>query len=93
DLLADPAQLGGFEALLGLEADKPLECVGEVEESRAAMRLLSENQQWRETAVVAALAEDPRVRDLPASVVQSVLSPSRPHALPDPYRRFADALG
>ncbi len=32
DLLADPAQLGGFEALLGLEADKPLECVGEVEE-------------------------------------------------------------
>lgn len=93
DLLADPAQLGGFEALLGLEANKPLECVGEVEELRAAMRLISGNEQWRGTAVVAALAEDPRVRDLPASVVHSVLSPSGPHALPDPYRRFADALG
>ncbi|MGA3183527.1 MAG: hypothetical protein ABSE52_02875 [Candidatus Dormibacteria bacterium] len=93
DLLGDPAQLPGFAALLGIEADKPLECVGEVEESRVAMRLLSTSAEWRDAAVVRVLGADPRIAELPPSTVDAVLAPSPEHALPAAYGRFADALG
>jgi hypothetical protein len=39
NLLLDPALVVTYRQLLGIEGDKPLECVGEVKESRAAMRL------------------------------------------------------
>ncbi|MGD1054381.1 MAG: endonuclease domain-containing protein [Candidatus Dormibacteria bacterium] len=93
DLLGDPAQLPGFAALLGIEADKPLECVGEVEESRVAMRLLSASAEWRDAAVVRGLGADPRVAELTESTVEAVLAASLEHALPPAYGRFADALG
>lgn len=38
-LLLDPALEPTYRQLLGIEGDKPLECVGDVKESRAAMRL------------------------------------------------------
>jgi hypothetical protein len=93
DLLGDPTQLSGFAALLGIEADKPLECVGEVEESRVAMRLLAASEGWRDAAVVRALGADPRVAGLSQEAVDAVLAPAREHALPAAYREFADALG
>jgi hypothetical protein len=92
DLLGEPSQVPGFAALLGMEADKPLECVGEIEEARVAMRLLLDRPGWREAAVVHALGDDPRVRGLRRDDIDRVLAPSPPHALPDAYRRFADAL-
>ena len=93
DLLGDPTQLPGFAALLGIEADKPLECVGEVEESRVAMRLLAASEGWRDAAVVRALGADPRVAGLSQEAVDAVLAPAREHALPAAYMEFADALG
>lgn len=39
NLLLDNKLQGLYENLLGISGDKPLECVGEVKESRAAMRL------------------------------------------------------
>lgn len=39
NLLLDPELESMYRLLLGIEGDKPLECVGEVKESRAAMRL------------------------------------------------------
>jgi hypothetical protein len=39
NLLLDPALQSTYEQLLGIAGDKPLECVGEIKESRAAMRL------------------------------------------------------
>lgn len=39
NLLLDPALEPLYRQLLGIEGDKPLECVGEIKESRAAMRL------------------------------------------------------
>ncbi len=42
NLLQDPALVPTYRQLLGIEGDKPLECVGEVKESRAAMRLASQ---------------------------------------------------
>ncbi len=38
NLLLDPSLEATYRQLLGIEGDKPLECVGEVKESRAAMR-------------------------------------------------------
>jgi len=93
DLLGDATQLTGFAALLGIEADKPLECVGEVEESRVAMRLLRASEGWRDAAVVRALGADPRVSGLSQAAIDAVLAPAHEHALPAAYGRFADALG
>jgi UDP-N-acetyl-alpha-D-muramoyl-L-alanyl-L-glutamate epimerase len=39
NLLLDPDLKHTYRELLGIEGDKPLECVGEIKESRAAMRL------------------------------------------------------
>lgn len=39
NLLLDESLQNTYRQLLGIEGDKPLECVGEVRESRAAMRL------------------------------------------------------
>lgn len=52
NLLDDPAQAGGFDALLEFQDHKPFECVGEGKESRAAMALLGERPEWREDALV-----------------------------------------
>jgi hypothetical protein len=39
NLLLDPALEPTYMKLLGIEGDKPLDCVGDIKESRAAMRL------------------------------------------------------
>ena len=39
NLLLDPALEPTYKQLLGIEGDKPLECVGEIKEARAAMNL------------------------------------------------------
>ena len=53
NLLDDPGQIGGFDALLEYQDHKPFECVGEGQESRAAMAALGERPEWREDALVA----------------------------------------
>jgi hypothetical protein len=39
NLLQEPSLVATYNQLLGIAGDKPLECVGEIKESRAAMRL------------------------------------------------------
>lgn len=48
NLLLDPGLEATYRQLLGIEGDKPLDCVGEIKESRAAMRLAQ--QQYPELA-------------------------------------------
>ncbi len=43
NLLLDPTLIITYENLIGLSGDKPLDCVGEVKESRAAMQLAKQN--------------------------------------------------
>ncbi len=57
DLLDDLGQLAGFAELMATGGPKPFECVGEEEESIAALRLLAADPRWREHAVVRALAD------------------------------------
>jgi UDP-N-acetyl-alpha-D-muramoyl-L-alanyl-L-glutamate epimerase len=52
NLLDDPAQTAGYDALLEYQDHKPFECVGEGRESRAAMALLASRPEWREDAIV-----------------------------------------
>ncbi|MCB1537720.1 MAG: endonuclease domain-containing protein [Rhodospirillales bacterium] len=56
NMLDDMAQAEGFAELCGVAAFKPFECVGEVEESAAALAHLAQMPEWRDDAVVAALA-------------------------------------
>ena len=52
NLLDDPTQVGGYDALLEFRDHKPFECVGEGRESRAAMAALAARPEWREDALV-----------------------------------------
>jgi hypothetical protein len=52
NLLDDPGQAAGYDALLEFQDHKPFECVGEGRESRAAMATLAQRPDWREDAVV-----------------------------------------
>lgn len=60
NLLDDPAQIPGYDALLEYQDHKPFECVGEGIESRAAMAALGERAEWREDAVVKRFTEQIR---------------------------------
>ena len=53
NLLDDANQIGGFDALLEYQDHKPFECVGEGQESRAAMAALGDRPEWREDVIVA----------------------------------------
>ncbi|TNJ33665.1 UDP-N-acetyl-alpha-D-muramoyl-L-alanyl-L-glutamate epimerase [Arenimonas terrae] len=52
NLLDEPEQAPGFDALLEYRDHKPFECVGEGRESRAALDALADSPAWREDALV-----------------------------------------
>jgi hypothetical protein len=56
DLLDEESQFEGFALLTATGGHKPFECVGEEQESLAAMRLLIEDQRWSSHSVVRRLA-------------------------------------
>ena len=58
NLLDDPAQVAGYDALLEFRDHKPFECVGEGRESRAAMAALAARPEWREDALVRRFARE-----------------------------------
>ncbi|MDQ3039411.1 MAG: endonuclease domain-containing protein [Pseudomonadota bacterium] len=58
NLLDDPAQIAGFDALLEYQDHKPFECVGEGRESRAAMAALTSRAEWRGDALVERFARE-----------------------------------
>jgi hypothetical protein len=60
NLLDDPAQTAGYDALLEFQDHKPFECVGEGRESRAAMAALAERPEWREDDIVERFAREIR---------------------------------
>jgi UDP-N-acetyl-alpha-D-muramoyl-L-alanyl-L-glutamate epimerase len=60
NLLDDPAQTAGYDALLEFQDHKPFECVGEGRESRAAMNALAARPEWREDALVERFAREIR---------------------------------
>ncbi|GAB3154458.1 UDP-N-acetyl-alpha-D-muramoyl-L-alanyl-L-glutamat e epimerase [Micromonospora sonneratiae] len=88
DLLADPAQVPGYLELLGIDAHKPFECVGEVEESLVALGLLAEQEQWRDAPVVRALVAAVPPEAWATASRSDVFTPSGPHYIPPTYSRI-----
>lgn len=84
NLLDDASQTGGFDALLEYRDHKPFECVGEGQESRAAMGALAQRPEWREDAIVERFAREilPQLDHVPD--VAPLLVPSEEHGIPDP---------
>ena len=80
NLLLDPALELTYRQLLGIEGDKPLECIGEIKESRVAMRLAQEIY--------------PELKkyqfDLPADYDFRVLSP---HSMPEEIAKILFSAG
>jgi UDP-N-acetyl-alpha-D-muramoyl-L-alanyl-L-glutamate epimerase len=83
DLLDEERQFEGFALLTATGGHKPFECVGEEQESLAAMRLLAEDERWREHRVVRRLAAEVLPR-FPAQAgdPDAVLALSDEHAVP-----------
>ena len=84
NLLDEPAQIPGFDALLEYQDHKPFECVGEGRESRAALAALAQSPSWREDAIVRRFADEilPQLdaSDLP---IAPLLVPVEEHAIPE----------
>jgi hypothetical protein len=89
DLFADPAQVPGYLELLGIDAHKPFECVGEVEESLVALSMLDDD-----APVLVALRAAVPAAGWAAASRADVLTPSGPTFVPPAYAKaLADALG
>ena len=89
----DLSQYEGFALLTATGGHKPFECVGEEEESLAAIRLLAADPAWKDRPVVARLIDevllpaDPGRGD-PAAAFALADAP----ALPEEIRKEVDAL-
>jgi hypothetical protein len=90
-LLDDAAQVDGFAELLGLRGHKPFECVGEIEEARVALVLLSERPAWRDRAVVEALAPLVIGGGVGADDVARVFARAEEHFIPARHLSALDA--
>lgn len=62
NMLDDKTQQKGFAELCGLEAFKPFECVGEVEESALLMEKLFQSPAWKEFCIVSTLGAELAMR-------------------------------
>ena len=58
DLLDEQHQFDGFALLTATGGHKPFECVGEEQESLAAIRLLAQDPRWADHLVVRRLVEE-----------------------------------
>lgn len=79
NLLDDPGQEMGYRALCGLGHDKPFECVGTLEESRAAMAHIASHADWARCCIPARLA-----RELPpgGASLEELQTVEGPHCIP-----------
>jgi len=83
NLLDDPAQAAGYDALLEFQDHKPFECVGEGRESRAAMAALAERPEWKEDALVARFIRQIRPQLIDSQLdIQSMLALDAEHGVP-----------
>jgi UDP-N-acetyl-alpha-D-muramoyl-L-alanyl-L-glutamate epimerase len=83
DLLEDDSQFSGFALLTATGGHKPFECVGEQQESLAAIRLLARDPRWSGHSVVRRLVADVLPQHpADAGDPDAVFALSDEHALP-----------
>jgi len=82
--LQQPANLERFRALLGLgDGVKPFECVGDVDECRAATLLAVQRPDRAGTELLARLRAE--LAEATPADLASLLEPRGPHRIPDRY--------
>ena len=89
DLLNSPEQLEGFRTLLALNGPKPLDCVGEVNESRFALSLVARRPEWSGHFVVRALQEE--LPGISQNGDQEFLQPHGEELMPERYSLLLNA--
>ena len=93
DMFSDETQLQGYRALLGLDAHKPFECVGEEAECSVAMSIVSRQEHWASTPIVRALREEIPSLDVGDPIMEAeVMGESEAEALTGQYERARHAL-
>src|ERR1700683_1126836 len=93
DLLEDEGQFEGFALLTATGGHKPFECVGEEQESLAAIRLLAADPRWREHRVVRRLVAEVLPEHSPdAGDPERILALGDDHAVPLALMRSVRAL-
>lgn len=93
NLLNDPQQIPGFDALLEFGSPKPFECVGEAREARAAFSALSDHPHWHNDALVARFTQE-IAPQLPRQDQQlaPLLALSTRHQIPSPVWQRVHAI-
>lgn len=93
DLLDDDSQFEGFALLTATGGSKPFECVGEEQESLAAIRMLVGDGRWRDHRVVRRLADEvvPRFPES-AGRPDDVLALSDDHHVPADLLPYVHAV-
>ncbi len=87
-LFADASLIPLFKELLGLEGNKPFECVGTPEETKAALYLVHKAKSHSGTAVIDMFEKEilPSIKD-PEALVKECLTPSKDHAIPGEFTK------
>jgi UDP-N-acetyl-alpha-D-muramoyl-L-alanyl-L-glutamate epimerase len=84
DLLDEERQFDGFALLTATGGDKPFECVGEEQESLAAIRMLADDPRWRDHRVVRRLVAEVLPRHPPETwSPAAALALSDDHSVPE----------
>lgn len=92
-MLDEPEQYEGFALLTATGGHKPFECVGEEEESLAAIRLIAEDPAWKDRAVVRRLIEEVVANADPGTGdPEKSFALAEAPAVPPEIRRQVDAL-
>ena len=84
DLLDEGGQFEGFALLTATGGPKPFECVGEEQESLAAIHMLAQDPRWRDHRVVRRLAAEVLPLHPDVERVDELLALSDDHAVPEP---------
>jgi hypothetical protein len=92
NMLNDAEQIGGYDELIGWNAFKPFECVGEVEESVAALLLLDQQDDWRDDVVLRRFVDEvlPKL-ELPEDVLLEPFRRASEHHIPSRFVELLDA--
>lgn len=81
NLLRNPDLQPTYRQLLGIEGNKPLECIGEVKESRAAMRLAFMHYPELEQVYVFDLLKEYNFRETYSHLIPADISPLISHII------------
>jgi hypothetical protein len=83
NLLNQADQVANFYELIGHNAHKPFECVGEIEESLVALILLSRNSEWQNDLFIQKFIQNilPKITEQD-KLINLVLTPNDKHNIP-----------